>query len=40
MTGAMGDSTRVMFVAGKEETLGALVRFEEESPNPYEGRNR
>jgi hypothetical protein len=39
-TGAMGDSARIKFVAGQEETLRALVRFEAESPNPYDERHQ
>jgi len=38
--GGLGDSTRMMFVSGRMETLNAVVRFERETENPYERRHR
>jgi len=39
MSGAFGDSARVKFVAGQAETLKALVKFEDETRNPYDVRH-
>jgi len=38
--GAPGDSARVSFVASRVETLNVTVRYESETPNPYEEPRR